>query len=525
MTGRRGRGPGPDIGRRGFLALVAAGSVLNGSGCGVPCIRPSGGQAARPAPEYVPASEASAAFIDEGVLAAAGDDGPFTIAGMLAAPGFFVAHRGSGDNWPEHTMRAYAQAAGAGLKALEVSVSSTADGVLVCHHDLNTLRLTGADLVIGRASYAALQTLRNDARAWLGPAAPLEPIPLLEDVLRAFLSSRVIFLEDKQGTNAAELLELLETYPGARERVVWKQPASSPGHALARRHGYTTWGYVTTPDFGNLPALIPRVDLLGVHGSAPESVVRELVASGKPVAAWEVRRRSDYARLKGLGVKGFVCSNIVHVMHLEERHPEDGFDSGLRRAGDLPGRSDGTWDGQPLFDHGSLRVAAADPVSYLMGSMGALSATERELALELRWPEVLPEGPGGAGVAFGQEDDGPYKVGADSAGHGYQLELGADGTLALWRKDPGTAGSTLLAEAEGAPPEPGEWIQLVIEVAPHMISVRRQGQDGQGLDSADATYGGGWFSLVKNYDGGAPVEFRNVTFRPAGTPDACDAGA
>ncbi len=522
MNPRPVRGTAAIIGRRGFLGLVAAGAVLNGTGCGGPCPQPSGGQTARPVPAFVPASEASASFSGEGALAAAGDAGPFSIAALLAAPSFFVAHRGSGDNWPEHTMLAYTKSAAAGMKALEVSVSSTADGVLVCHHDLNTERLTGADLTIARASYAALESLRNDARGWLGPAAPLEPIPRLVDVLRTFLPSRVIFLEDKQGTNADQLLELLETYPRARERVVWKQPVSSPGHALATARGYTTWGYVTTPDYGNLSGLIPMVDLLGVHHSAPDATVRELVGSGKPVAAWEVRRRSDHARLKALGVRGFICSNIVHVLHLEERRPEDGFETGLRSAGDLPWRSDDAWDGQPAMDQGAVRLDNEDASSYLMGSMGGLSARNRELAFDLRWPQGLPVGPGRAGVAFGQDDDAPYGMDMDTEARGYQLEFGSDGTLSLRRKDRG-AGPVVLAEAKGAPPRAGEWTRLVLSVTPYRVTVRRPNETGgQAAESTDTAYGGGWFSLLKNYDGGPPVEFRNVTFRQSAAADACE---
>ncbi|MFB8370203.1 glycerophosphodiester phosphodiesterase family protein [Pseudarthrobacter sp. NPDC055928] len=510
---------GPKIGRRGFLGLVAAAGVLNGTGCGETCPQSPVGQAARPVPNHVSASEATASLIEEGALAAAGDVGPFTMAGLLAAPSFFVAHRGSGDNWPEHTMLAYTKAAAAGLKALEVSVVSTGDGVLVCHHDLNTERLTGTDLIIARASYAALESLRNDARAWLGPAAPLEPIPLLEDVLRTFLPSRVIFLEDKQGTNADELLELLEAYPGARDRVVWKQPASSPGHALARSRGYTTWGYVTAPDYDNLAALIPRVDLLGVHNWAPSAVVRELVASGKPVAAWEVRRRSDYARLKALGVRGFVCSNVVHVLHLEERRAEDGFDTGLRYAGDLPQEAEGDWQGQPALQQAAVRISSEEPASYLMGSMGGLSGPQRELAFELRWPEGLPAGTGSAGVAFGQDDDAPYRP--DAAVSGYELEFGADGRLTLSRRDKG-AGPVVLAEAKGAPPGAGEWTRLVLTVTPQRVIARRPDQQGADAETDDTAYGGGWFSLLKNYDAGPAVEFRNVTFREATAADACE---
>ena len=237
-------------------------------------------------------------------------------------------------------MRAYTAAVEAGLKAIEVSVSATSDGVLVCHHDLNTQRRTGIDLTIARAPYATLEQLRNDARAWLGPATPLEPIPLLTDVLDAFAASHVIFLEDKPGTNADKILKLLERYPGAREHVVWKQPAASRGHEFAAAKGYTTFGYLVSRDKDKLAELIPRTDLLGIHHTVPESMVREVVASGKPVLAWELHRRSEHARLRELGVRGFICSNIRYVLHQEQPLREDGFAAGLRGTGDLPWAAD-----------------------------------------------------------------------------------------------------------------------------------------------------------------------------------------
>ena len=83
---------------------------------------------------------------------------------------FIVAHRGSGDNWPEHTMHAYEQSVNSGVPALEVSVNATKDGVLVCHHDQSALRVTGQDRKVAELTYAELSGLRVDARAWLGPS-------------------------------------------------------------------------------------------------------------------------------------------------------------------------------------------------------------------------------------------------------------------------------------------------------------------------------------------------------------------
>ncbi|WP_427004274.1 glycerophosphodiester phosphodiesterase [Pseudarthrobacter sp. H2] len=506
------------IGRRQFLGAAAAGAAFAATGCS-PCpgdANVPARAAARPHPAAVPAAAAARALVAEGAVAAAGEKGPFTVAGLLAAPSFFIAHRGSGDNWPEHTLHAYRQSAAAGLKALEVAVSSTRDGVLVCHHDLNTARLTGTDLTIARASYAALAALRNDARAWLGPATPLEPIPLLTEVLDAFAGSHVIFLEDKPGTNADEILALLEGYPGAREHLVWKQPASSPGHVQAAANGYATWGYFSAPDRGRIAELVPKLDLLGIHHTAPEAMVRELVASGKPVIAWEVHRRSEHLRLRELGVRGFICSNVRHVLHQEEPRSQDGFAGGRRGTGDLPWRADAVWDEQPAFVDGAVRIASQEKSGYLLGSMaGAADAPDWELEFELRWPEGLPSGQPGAGVAFGQDGDTPYRADAGPTSAGYHLDVGGDGRLTLYRQDGREGSAVRLAEAGSPAPASGQWLKFVVSVHPWSIGVRRLGAEAAvwTLTSEDTRYGGGWFSLLKNYDAGPPVEFRGVRAR------------
>ena len=516
------------IARRQFLGLSAAAAVLGVAGCSAcpatPAASGAPGATARPRPAIVPAASAAKEFVTAGAITAPGDKGPFTIDTLLEAPSFFVAHRGSGDNWPEHTMRAYSGAVEAGMKAIEVSVSATSDGVLVCHHDLNTQRLTGIDLTIARAPYATLEQLRNDARAWLGPATPLEPIPLLADVLDKFAASHVIFLEDKPGTNADEILALLERYPGAREHVVWKQPAASRGHEFAAAKGYTTFGYMVARDKDKLAELIPRTDLLGIHHTVPESMVREVVASGKPVLAWELHRRSEHARLRELGVRGFICSNIRYVLHQEEPLREDGFAAGRRGTGDLPWAADAVWDQQPAFDDGAVILASPGPSGYVLGSLAeAVDSAEWEFEFELRWPSGLPAAGPGAGVGFGQDTDAPYRPGSAARVGGYSWDLAADGTMALYRQDAGTAPPVRLAESTSPAPRTGEWMKFIVSVGPWRLNVRRDGGGTAGWDvsSDDTRYGGAWMTLRKNYDDGPAVEFRGVRLRTVAAQEGC----
>src|SRR5664279_4497136 len=73
---------------------------------------------------------------------AASGDRPVTVRRVTAqewaagrGPRYHVAHRGSGDVLPEHSMPAYQAAVDWGAACLEISVGITSDGVLICMHD------------------------------------------------------------------------------------------------------------------------------------------------------------------------------------------------------------------------------------------------------------------------------------------------------------------------------------------------------------------------------------------------------
>ena len=253
-------------------------------------------------------------------------------------------------------------------------------------------------------------------------------------------------------------------------------------------------------------------------------MIRQVVASGKPVLAWELHRRSEHARLLDLGVRGFICSNIRYVLHQEEPLLEDGFPAGLRGTGDLPWAADAVWDGQPAFADGAVNISSPDKSGYVLGSLAeAVDSPDREFEFELRWPSELPAAGPGAGVAFGQDTDAPYRRGSATKVSGYSLDIAADGTLALYRHDAGTAAPVRLAESGSPAPRPGEWMKFVVALGPWDISVRRDGGGTSGaiVSATDTRYGGAWLTLLKNYDAGPPVEFRGVRVRAGAAQAGC----
>lgn len=250
-------------------------------------------------------------------------NGDWHLPDLLSTTPFYIAHRGGGANWPEHTMRSYSSAANYGMKAIEISTLITSDGVIVCHHDQTTLRMTGTDLTIGSATYAQLAALTNTAANTDNPGQSREPIPKLSDVLDRYAKSHVLFIEPKiGGAWQADLRDLITSKIDNPDRVVWKQPVNA-GWSGAKSHGFTTWGYVLSGDtahMNNLDEYInhPDLDMVGVERNSSDAhvqlVVGKATAAGKKVIMWEIRNKTDRDRAVALGCVGMMTSDLRAVL-------------------------------------------------------------------------------------------------------------------------------------------------------------------------------------------------------------------
>lgn len=433
-----------------------------------------------------------------------------TVDDLVSTTPFFIAHRGSGDDWPEHTMQAYAESVSIGSKAIEVSVNATKDGVLICHHDKDMARTSGANVTIADATWDQLKPLRIDASRWLGPASQPQPIPLLKDVLDAYAGTHVIFIEDKQGTNTKALLDMMDGYRDATDHFVWKQWVGAGQVKAAKERGYRTWGYFSPELIPRAAEFAPSFDYLGAMHTFSDDEISAVVAAGKPVIVWEVHYRSDVDRLRSLGVVGMMASNYPYVTRILKPASADAFGSGLRATGDLPWTVDQGWAAQPPMDQRGASIALRDsqPQSYLMGSM-ATSGKDVSVSAQFRWAGQLPEGGAGAGLAFGLADDRTYRPGVAAAVGGYHALLRADGTLELVKRGVGEPDGESLGKVPTAPPAAGEWITLTVTADADGVRAARTGDSAWSVSSKDAAFRGGYFWLCKEAGAGS-VEYRRV---------------
>jgi len=99
----------------------------------------------------------------------------------LDSPTRVIAHRGFSAQAPENTLVAVRRAIAVGADMVEVDVTVTADGHVICLHDEALDRTTNGH---GPASALPLSTVAAlDAGSWFGPRFAGEPVPTLAAVL------------------------------------------------------------------------------------------------------------------------------------------------------------------------------------------------------------------------------------------------------------------------------------------------------------------------------------------------------
>lgn len=256
---------------------------------------------------------------------------PSTVKSLLTGSPFYIAHRGGGDNWPEMTSYAYRLATALpGLQAIEISVCLSSDGVLVCSHDPNTLRMTGANYNIAQQPWSVLQPLMVTSAYTLDPTQPARPFTRLSDVLPLYIDRFVVFIEPKTPQAVAPLMKTLVDLKQP-SRTVWKQPINQlQNFTVAKSHGFSTWGYVLDEP-GHLDARLsafaasPEIDLLGAPRAKSASFVKDVVANAnannKLTIMWDIRTAADRDRAMRLGCTGMMTSNIAEVPYVEPTAP------------------------------------------------------------------------------------------------------------------------------------------------------------------------------------------------------------
>lgn len=445
---------------------------------------------------------------------------------------YYIGHRGSGDVRPEHTMPAYRAAADWGARALEVSTSSTSDGVLVCMHDLTLDRTTNGTGPVNAHTWAELTKL-GVTQPELGPAWANTPIPRLEQVLDAFGGRLVLCLEAKRYEDYPLMMDLIAKR-GLQKSVIVKAFHQSQAVADAKSTGYPVFSYLGVPDV-SLAAIAEaakpldrRTDYLvlpttgGTTGDQllPESYVRAAVATGIPVWVYPVHRRYEADYFLGLGVSGLVTSSYSYVT---TRTPSTRFDTWPSKAvasGEMNRLPDEKTYAPQWTGTDELTLAKRDSQHFItLGQFSPLAnaAGSYQLDVQARWNLLPDDTSTGIAIAFGHADDRYFEDGL-GAGDGYHAVLSAAGELRLHSHLAGQRTGQLLTDPVQTPaPAEGQWMSLRLSVFPQGISWSRldaaapdSGSAAQ-VSAEDPRFRGGYLHLGRTSADRSSVSFRSLT--------------
>jgi glycerophosphoryl diester phosphodiesterase len=446
-----------------------------------------------------------------------------TIDDLLSTTPFYIAHRGSGDEIPEHTIEAYRYAVAAGAKAIEVSVQSTADGVLVCFHDTTLARMTGGTAgAVSDYTYAQLKNMiKVKGQGLLGPNWPDLEIPLFRKVIEEFYKNVVIFVEPKDTASTVPLQTILNSLENSTASIVYKSHINATsGLTWAKANGYKTWGYTDpTTTSAQMDAVDSIVDYWGVPFTATDAQISMAVAHSpvKPVIVWEVHRRDQRNAYSALGVKGMMTSGYSYVTRTTAMKTKTNFDLKIAAPGNITVGNNSDAEALKFFGTNEVGFIQQPNRSVLLGSLCPITnrAATYTIAWEMMFP-ILPAVAEHAGIAFGKVSDDVYTFGSANKTGGYHVLLRGDGDLQLYTHTAGVGSGTQIGSSNVSVPDPanpvaGVWMSFNVVVTPTNITVNRT-DVAKTFTVADTTYRGGYIHLLAGNvaDATKTARFRNV---------------
>lgn len=445
-------------------------------------------------------------------------------------PQYYIAHRGSGDVYPEHTMPAYEAAVQWGASCIEVSVGSTSDGTLICLHDLTYNRTATAT---GATHDQPATILRGVGvrQPQLGPAwlrEPLPAIPLLVDVLRRFGGQVILAIEAKRDADYPAVIAMVRRF-GLQDSVIVKAYRTSKSIHRAQQDGFQVFGYLGAAD-ANVEAITQLAsvlrkdtDYLALPASTrddrlvllDESLIASAVATGHRLWAAAVHRRSEAAFYLRHGVSGIVTSSYGYVSTKAPVATADTWCYKTVASGELSRAPQGrffapSWTGTDeltLELHGTqhfMTLGQFCPIPTATGNY--------RIEFDARW-NVLPLADDGAiAVAFGHGDDRYYQR-ALGSGSGYLALARRDGQLQLTAHRDGTPAELVIGQSDPAPaPAAGDWMHFRIDIDPARLSFAQLTDSASStVEALDSAFRGGYLHIGRtSSDAVSSISFRRL---------------
>jgi glycerophosphoryl diester phosphodiesterase len=416
---------------------------------------------------------------------------------------FLIAHRGSGDVLPEHTMAAYEAAAQWGALCMEISVRATSDGVLICMHDATYDRTTNTTGAINLMPSTILRSV-GVRMPQLGPAwttDPLPSVPLFEDVLRRFGGRLILCIDAKDDAFNPAMIAMVERH-GLQKCVIVKAYYQSASIKAVQDAGYPVFAYFGEPvGVGEIRALARRLDrsrdflVISPSGDGPAgdgidvAVVKAAVATGVPVLIAPVHRRWEVAQYFALGVVGAICSSFGYLDRDSAITTTDTWRYPTIASGEMTKHPEDPTLAPSWTGTDELTLERAGSQQFMtMGQLSpvAKAAGSYRVEFQARWTSLPGSPESSITLAFGHADDRYYENRL-GLGAGYHALLRADGRLQLFAHQPGVPqGNQLGSTIRTPPPRAGAWLSLRLDVTPSTLTWSRTDAGVQAAGGAGA---------------------------------------
>jgi glycerophosphoryl diester phosphodiesterase len=237
-----------------------------------------------------------------------------------------VAHRGASHDAPENTLAAFREAKARKAALFETDVQETKDGKLVLMHDVTLSRTTDAEEVFPNRrpwnvrDFTLAEIRRLDAGSWFGREFADEPVPTLDEALRAMEDAGLgLLLEVKSPS----------LYPGIGRNIAdelakhpsWSKPDPEGRRLIVQSFDWDfikefdplmpeiPMGLLGTPSTDELPALAKYADQINpTHGDVTAGLVSRVHRLDMEVFTWTVDDPAAMRRAIGLNVDGIITN-------------------------------------------------------------------------------------------------------------------------------------------------------------------------------------------------------------------------
>lgn len=226
-----------------------------------------------------------------------------------------IAHRGLCGLEPENTNAAFIAAGNRSYYGIEADVHKTADGKYVIMHDANTLRMSGDDIEISKATYETLRSLRLKQKDGVRGRTDLR-IPSLEEYLGIckYYGKKAI-LELKDDFTAEDVDEICRTVEqlAYMEGTVFISFKLNNLLLLKERNPDQSAQYLVEKDIDD--ALIQEMAdrKMGIDAfqyKFTEEIIQKCRAAGVETNAWTVNNPDMARKLMDWGID-YITTNIL----------------------------------------------------------------------------------------------------------------------------------------------------------------------------------------------------------------------